>query len=102
MLGILRPYWLRLKESEARLEWLKTLVKLELVVRDIEAYARAVSDQLRSEEMKFKEQERSVLLGLMKVKLRDEHINLRELQRKKCLVRVRLRESVGKVKYLKL
>ena len=40
VLGILRPYWLRLKESEARIEWLKTTVKLELVVRDIDNYER--------------------------------------------------------------
>ena len=48
------------------------MVKNELVVRDVDAYSRAISEQLRSDEMKYKEQERNILLGIMKVKLRDE------------------------------
>ena len=83
LLGEMRPFWIKVKESEHRLEWLKTMVRHELVVRDVDAYAKAISEQLRSEEMKFREQERGVLLGIMKVKLRDEHHNLRKLQNKK-------------------
>ena len=67
VLGVLRPYWLRVKESEMRLSWLQTMVRLELIVRDVEAYAKAGSTKLRSEDMKFKEQERVVLLGIMKL-----------------------------------
>ena len=53
LLGDLRPYWIKVKESEQRLRWLKQMVKLDLVVRDIDAYAKAVSEKLRSDEMKF-------------------------------------------------
>ena len=53
LLGVLRPYWLKVKESERRLWWLKTMVRFELVVRDLDAYAKAESEKLRSEEMKL-------------------------------------------------
>ena len=82
LLGEMRPVWIKAKESECRVNWLRTMVRLELVVRDIEAYARSVCEKLRSDELKFKEEERKVLLGIMKLKLKDENINLRGLKKK--------------------
>ena len=53
LLGEMRPVWIKAKESECRVNWLRTMVRLELVVRDIEAYARSVCEKLRSDELKF-------------------------------------------------
>ena len=42
LLGIVRPAWRKVQESEMRLDWLNKMVKKNLVVRDIEAYAKAL------------------------------------------------------------
>ena len=102
LLGEMRPFWLKVKESEQRLMWLRTMVRQKLVVRNIEAYGKAISEQLRSEEMRFKEQERDVLLNIMKIKLRDENINLKKLQVNKELARQKIRRDMGRVKCLKI
>ena len=56
VLSIGRPYWLRVTESEMRLAWLKTMVKKELVVRDMDSYAKLISVKLRSEEYRMREE----------------------------------------------
>ena len=46
LIGIIRPVWLKVIESECRLNWLHEMVRLELVVRNIESYAKSISDCL--------------------------------------------------------
>ena len=49
LLGVIRPAWRKVLESETRLNWLKKMVNRKLVVRDIEAFSKAQSDMLRSD-----------------------------------------------------
>ena len=83
LLGVGRPIWLKVQESESRLAWISEMVRKELVVRDICSYAKSISCQLRSEELRFKEKERKILMGLMELKLKDEKLNLKNLTMKK-------------------
>ena len=55
-LGTMRPHWLRVTESEQRITWLKTMGRKDLVVRDLESYARSIGAKLRSEEYKMREE----------------------------------------------
>ena len=96
MLGIIRPYWTKVLESEQRIAWLKTMIGKNLVVRDLESYARAISEKLRTEELKFKEEERFLLMGIMRLKLKDEKLNLIELNKKKENMRQTLIGEIGK------
>ena len=80
MLGITKPSWIKAADSEMRLAWLKTMYEKKLCVRTIESYAKALSDELRTDEMKVREEERTVLLDLILVKIRDEKRNLKILQ----------------------
>ena len=45
LLGVVRPYWMKVTESEQRLAWLKTMRGRDLVVRDLESYAKSISEQ---------------------------------------------------------
>ena len=47
------------------------MIDRELVVRDLEAYAKNISAKLRSDEYRVKEEERVVLMCIMKLKLKD-------------------------------
>ena len=58
LLGAAQPAWTKVLESEARLKWLKSMIEKDLVVRNIESYAKAEGEKLRSEEMRLKEEER--------------------------------------------
>ena len=60
LLGITRPVWQKVLESELRQKWLEEMIKKDLVVRDIDSYAKSVSTMLRSEELKFQEKEREI------------------------------------------
>ena len=42
LLGIARPKWLKVLESERRQLWLEEMVRKDLVVRDIDSYAKSV------------------------------------------------------------
>ena len=42
LLGIIRPIWTKVTESECRLTWLHEMVRQDLIVRDIEAYAKSL------------------------------------------------------------
>ena len=72
LLGIVRPVWRKVLESEIRLDWLEKMVKKRLVVRNIDAYAKYQRALLRSEEMRVREEEREVSFGLMLIKVKDE------------------------------
>ena len=61
LLGAAQPAWNKVLESEARLKWLKSMVEKDLVVRNLESYAKAEGEKLRTEEMKLREEERDVL-----------------------------------------
>ena len=95
LLGIIRPVWQKVMESECRLNWLHEMVRLELVVRNIESYAKSISDCLRTEEMIYREEEKKVLMGLMKIKLKDERKHLEIMQRVRERARKWLKEIVG-------
>ena len=98
LLGIVRPTWIKVTESEQRLSWLKNMERKKLIVRDIESYAKSVSNKLRSDELKYREEERSVLLGLMSLKVKDEKLNLRKLQRLKENRKEEILKEVGKTR----
>ena len=51
------------------------MVRKELVVKDIDSYAKVVGIMLRSDELRFKEKERKILMGLMVLKVKDEKLN---------------------------
>ena len=57
LIGIARPIWSKVVESETRLAWLHDMVRYKLIVRDIEAFAQNISDCLRTQEMILKEEE---------------------------------------------
>ena len=95
MLGIIRPYWIKVAESEQQLAWLQTMVQRELVVRDLESFAKAINGRLRSEELKCKEDERFLLMGLMRLKLRDEKLNLKEVTRQREQMRQQIIGEIG-------
>ena len=96
MLGIGRPIWMKVQESECRLAWLTDMVRKELIVRDIDSYAKSISGMLRSDELRFKEAERKILMGLMKLKLKDEKLNLKSLQKEKEKMRQRILKEIGR------
>ena len=96
LLGIVRPVWRKVVDSECRLAWLHEMVKENLFVRDIENYAKSLSECLRSEEMIYREEERKVLSGLMKIKLKDERKHLEVVKKVKEVARGWLKKIVGK------
>ena len=96
VLSIGRPYWLRVTESEMRLAWLKTMVRKELVVRDLDSYAKSISIKLRSEEYRMREEERKILLGIMTLKLKDEKKYLASIIRKKEEMKRKIMGYVGR------
>ena len=74
LLGIVRPLWVKAKQSECRAVWLEQMVRQNLVVRNVQSYAESIRECFRSDEMNMKGDEKNVLLGLMKLKLKDEKI----------------------------
>ena len=87
LIGIIRPIWTKVTESECRLTWLHEMVRQNLIVRDIESYAKSLIECLRPEEIRYRAEEKKVLLGLMKVKLKDETKHLEMVQRVRERVR---------------
>ena len=95
LLGIARPTWLKVVESERRIAWMTEMLRKKLIVKDLEAVASNMNEKLRTDLMRMREEERSVLLGLMKVKLKDERKYLFTLKRKKEDMRKSIRDEVG-------
>ena len=95
-LGIVRPLWVKAKESECRAIWLEDMVRKKLIVRNIESYAVSLRECYRSDKMKNKKEEEGILFELMKVKLKDEKLHLQKLKRMKENVRAWLKEKLGK------
>ena len=79
LLGKVRPVWHRVNESEQRMNWLKTMIRRNLLVRDIESFLKSQEEKIRSEEETIREEERELLMGLMSIKLKDEKKNYRRL-----------------------
>ena len=69
LLGIARPIWLKVTESERRIAWMCEMLRKKLIVKDIENFVNTLNEKLRTDSMRVKEEEREVALGLMKVKL---------------------------------
>ena len=95
MLGIARPFWMKVLQSEQRLAWLKVMVKKKLVVRDLESYLKQISVQLRSEDVRIKEEEREILMSVMELKIKDEKVNLIETRRERDNLRRQIVEEIG-------
>ena len=57
LIGIARPIWSKVVESECRIVWLHDMVRYKLIMRDIETFAQNISDCLRTQEMILKEEE---------------------------------------------
>ena len=83
MLGNARPAWLKVIESEQRMNWLKGMIRKRLLVRDVNSFLKSQEEKLRSGEEKIKEEERDLLLGLMNIKLKDEKKKYRSLVKKR-------------------
>ena len=96
MLGIGRPIWLKVQESESRLTLIENMVKKDLIVKDLDSFAKAVGKMLRSDELRFKEEERKILMGLMRLKLKDERLNLKRLRKEKEDMKERFVREIGK------
>ena len=74
------------------------MIGKNLLVRDLEAFLKSTSEQLRSDESKIREEEREVVMKLMIVKRNDERRKLRELQREKESLRRIIQEKYGRKK----
>ena len=96
MLGAVRPQWIKVTESEQRIAWLRLMIERNLVVRDVEAFAKSISVKLRSVRCKFREEEREILMGIMKLKLKVVKKNMIELKRKKELKMEWLIDQIGR------
>ena len=101
MLDTLKPVWIKVAESEMRLGWMEKMFRRKLCVRELELFASAQNDQLRTQEMRFREEERRILLGLMPVKIRDERKNLRSLQESKEELKLWIKQTLGSIKKYK-
>ena len=99
LLGIMRPHWLKTVESEERLRWIRQMIRMKLMVKDIEAFAHSTADKLRTEESRVREEERDILMGLMTLKRNDERRNLRILKREQEKIRRWILEVFGKRNY---
>ena len=98
LLGVMKPVWLKTTESEERIRWLRQMIGKNLLVRDLEAFLKSTSKQLRSDEIKIREEEREVVMKLMIVKRNDERRKLRELQREKESLRRIIHKKYGRKK----
>ena len=87
LLGKVKPKWIKVIESEQRMQWLKSMIHKKLLVRDIEAFLKTQGDKLRSGERNIREEERDILMGMMNIKLKDEKKNYRKLKKEKEEVR---------------
>ena len=88
---------MKVVESEQRIAWLTKMVRKRLCVRDLEAFVKIEHGKLRSEEMMMREEERLIILGLMKLKLRDEVKNLRCLRVERDRMRSQMRKLMGHI-----
>ena len=69
-------------------------------MRDLDAYARKIGAQLRYEEYLYREEEREILMDMMKLKFRDEKRDLMALKRKREEMKQELTKSLGRGKKL--
>ena len=93
LLGKVKPKWIKVIESEQRMQWLKSMIRKKLLVRDIEAFLKTQGDKLRSGERNIREEERDILMGMMNIKLKDEKKNYRKLKKEKEEVRAWLKNE---------
>ena len=68
VLGIARPIWIKVVENEERLNWMKKMVHRGLIVRDTEVFGKSLENKLRSDNAQILEDEKEILLTLMKLK----------------------------------
>ena len=95
LIGVVRPLWMKVTESEQRISWLDKMVKRKLCVKDLESYISAEHRKLRSPQYKIREDERGVLMNLMTIKLKDEKRNIEVLRKNKESMRKRLKRELG-------
>ena len=96
LLGAIKPIWLKVLESEQRILWLRKMVEKGLCVRDLQAYIKSEHGKLRSDAFRIQESERGTILGLMRLKLKDEIRNMFALKGVRERVRAKVREKIGK------
>ena len=96
LLGVVRPIWIKVAESECRINWFRKMIGKGLIVRDLEAFASTTRDKLRSEEMKIKEEERGILRDLMLLKYKDEKRYLDKIRKDKDSIRSWIMMKIGK------
>ena len=99
LVGILQPLWNKALESDMRLDWLRLMLRKDLVVRDIQHFGENVNKKLRTESSREEEMGREALIELMKVKLKDERRYHRECYKVRERIRNRLRSDLGRRKY---
>ena len=47
LLGVVRPIWIKVAESECRINWFKKMIGKGLIVRDLDAFASTTREKLR-------------------------------------------------------
>ena len=106
LLGVVRPSWIKVTESESESEseqpvtWLTKMVKKGLCVNDIKSYVKSEHEKLRSDKYRVREEERDIMIDLMKLKLKDAKRNLEDLRRNRERLRKWLKERLkGSRKY---
>ena len=102
LLGVIKPIWTKALESEKRLAWLIDMGDRELVVRDLEIIGCTLNEKLRTESAKEGELEREVILEMMKLKVKDERRNLKELRKIREQIRDYMKRKIGRIKYKRI
>ena len=94
VLGIIKPTWQKAMESEMRMNWLKSMLERDLVLRDIMQFSQIIEEKMRTESSKSEELGREVLTEIMRVKHTDEKRYYRECRKMRETLRNFIRKSL--------
>ena len=94
-----RDSWRRQIESEERTRFFKKMVGMKLSTREIQHLGEDLNEKFRSDSMREKKQEKGVTREIMRLKLKDERKNQRELKKKRNLERESLEREMGRTEF---
>ena len=97
-----RDSWRRQIESEERIKFFKQMVGLDLSLREIQHIGDDLNEKFRSDVMREKRQANGVIREIMRLKLKDERKNQRELKRIKNSERESLEKEVSKSEFKRI
>ena len=99
VLGIVKPIWQKVLESEKRVSWLGDMLERDLILRDVMKFGQILEEKLRTESSRSDELGRQALVEIMRVKLTDEKRFYRECKRTREVIRDFLRKKLGRKRY---